>query len=40
VLINHGNELFHSGPFKDAYLQANGENYAFMQLNFGIGMPF
>ncbi len=40
VLINHGNELFHSGSFKNAYLQANGENYAFMQLNFGIGMPF
>ncbi len=40
VLINHGNELLHSGSFKNAYLQANGESYAFMQLNFGIGMPF
>jgi outer membrane protein insertion porin family len=40
VLINHMNELFHSGPFKTAYLQANGESYNFMQLNFGIGMPF
>ncbi|HTH83403.1 MAG TPA: BamA/TamA family outer membrane protein [Mucilaginibacter sp.] len=40
VLIKHANELFHSGTFKDSYFQANGENYNFMQLNFGIGMPF
>ena len=40
VLINHANELFHSGTFKNTYLQTNGESYNFMQLNFGIGMPF
>ncbi|MDB5031131.1 BamA/TamA family outer membrane protein [Mucilaginibacter sp.] len=40
VLINHADELFHSGTFKNNYLQANGESYNFMQLNFGIGMPF
>jgi outer membrane protein insertion porin family len=40
VLIKHPDELFHSGSFKNNYLQANGESYAFMQLNFGIGMPF
>lgn len=40
VLINHANELFHSGPFKNNYLTTNGERYNFLQLNFGIGMPF
>jgi outer membrane protein insertion porin family len=35
--------LFHTGPFKRAYEAANsgtGQTYNFMQLNFGIGMPF
>jgi len=41
VLLKHGNELFHTGPFKAAYRTANsGDTYNFMQLNFGIGMPF
>ena len=51
VLRQHANELFRSGSFKDAYLKANasgvdnkcnavGDSYNFMQLNFGIGMPF
>ncbi len=41
VLIDHFNELFYSGPFKNAYKAANsGDTYNFMQLNFGIGMPF
>jgi outer membrane protein insertion porin family len=41
VLINHFDELFHSGPFKQAYQHNNsGDTYNFMQLNFGIGMPF
>nr|MBB6141760.1 hypothetical protein [Mucilaginibacter sp. X5P1] len=40
VLINHFSELFHTGPFKTAYTQTNGINYNFMQLNFGIGLPF
>jgi outer membrane protein insertion porin family len=40
VLIEHFNELFHSGPFKQAYEATNNATYAFMQLNFGIGMPF
>ncbi|HVV55855.1 MAG TPA: BamA/TamA family outer membrane protein, partial [Mucilaginibacter sp.] len=40
VLVKHFNELFHEGPFKTAYYNSNGENYNFMQLNFGIGMPF
>jgi outer membrane protein assembly factor BamA len=41
VLINHFNELFHTGPFKAAYRANNsGDTYNFMQLNFGIGMPF
>jgi outer membrane protein assembly factor BamA len=51
VLFKHGNELFKSGSFKQAYTQANstglnadktvrGDTYSFMQLNFGIGMPF
>ena len=41
VLINHFNELFYTGPFKTAYRATNsGDSYNFMQLNFGIGMPF
>lgn len=41
VLINHFNELFYTGPFKRAYQVNNsGDTYNFMQLNFGIGMPF
>jgi outer membrane protein assembly factor BamA len=40
VLIDHFGELFHTGPFKTAYFNANGENYNFLQLNFGVGMPF
>ncbi|MCR8559767.1 BamA/TamA family outer membrane protein [Mucilaginibacter sp. BJC16-A38] len=41
VLINHFNELFKSGDFKARYKAANsGDTYNFMQLNFGIGMPF
>ncbi|MES2426607.1 MAG: BamA/TamA family outer membrane protein [Bacteroidota bacterium] len=40
VLTKHANELFHDGPFKTQYYQNNGESYSFMQLNFGIGMPF
>jgi len=40
VLIEHFNELFHSGPFKAAYQTTNNANYNFLQLNFGIGMPF
>jgi outer membrane protein insertion porin family len=41
VLFNHFDELFYKGPFKTAYETANsGDTYNFMQLNFGIGMPF
>ena len=40
VLLRHANELFHSGDFKNRYIQTNGETYNFMQLNFGIGLPF
>ena len=41
VLVDHFNELFHSGPFKTNYAATNsGDTYNFMQLNFGIGMPF
>ena len=40
VLIKHYNELLHAGSFKNAYQLSNGANYNFMQLNFGIGMPF
>jgi outer membrane protein insertion porin family len=40
VLINHFNELFHAGTFKTNYQQNYGDTYNFMQLNFGIGMPF
>lgn len=51
VFIKHFNELFKAGDFKRAYIQANstgvdkngkfvGDSYNFMQLNFGIGLPF
>ncbi|MDB4904993.1 MAG: bamA 2 [Mucilaginibacter sp.] len=41
VLVNHFNELFTPGSFKAAYKASNsGDTYNFMQLNFGIGMPF
>jgi outer membrane protein insertion porin family len=41
VLVNHFNELFKSGVFKAKYKATNsGDTYNFMQLNFGIGMPF
>lgn len=41
VLINHFNELFHTGPFKDAYKKTNyPDTFNFLQLNFGVGMPF
>ncbi|RCH54058.1 hypothetical protein DJ568_14325 [Mucilaginibacter hurinus] len=51
VLFKHADELFKTGPFKQAYLEANktgvddkgrtiGDRYNFMQLNFGVGLPF
>jgi len=41
VLVNHFNELFKSGAFKANYRATNsGDTYNFMQLNFGVGMPF
>jgi outer membrane protein insertion porin family len=51
VLVKHANELFRTGPFKQAFIDNNrigldkngkpvGDTYNFMQLNFGIGMPF
>ncbi len=40
VLLKHANEFFHAGAFKSKYFNENRENYNFMQLNFGIGMPF
>jgi outer membrane protein insertion porin family len=41
VLLKHSNELFHTGAFKTAYSNNNaGDTYNFMQLNFGIGLPF
>lgn len=40
VLLRHANELFRPGSFKNNYLVTNGESYNFMQLNFGIGLPF
>lgn len=41
VLINHYDELFRAGAFKNNYKANNsGDTYNFMQLNFGIGMPF
>jgi outer membrane protein insertion porin family len=40
VFVKHFGELFSEGPFKQNYKVTNGENYGFMQLNFGIGLPF
>ncbi|MBL4675353.1 MAG: BamA/TamA family outer membrane protein [Mucilaginibacter sp.] len=52
VFIKHFDEIFGNGPFKQKYLQDNrtgvdtntgkivGDGYSFMQLNFGIGLPF
>lgn len=41
VLLKHGDELFRAGEFKHNYQIANsGDPYSFMQLNFGIGLPF
>jgi outer membrane protein insertion porin family len=41
VLIDHFDELFYKGPFKTAYETNNsGDTYNFLQLNFGVGMPF
>ncbi|MGY8712157.1 hypothetical protein RAD16_41090, partial [Bradyrhizobium sp. 18BD] len=52
VLVKHFGELFSDGPFKKAYYQNNatakdsngkvtkGDSYNFMQLNFGVGLPF
>ncbi|GAB3935685.1 translocation and assembly module lipoprotein TamL [Mucilaginibacter myungsuensis] len=40
VLFRHGNELFRNGDFKKRYQVTNGDSYNFMQLNFGIGLPF
>jgi len=42
VLLHHFGELFKEGPFKRAYKakDSHDEDYRFMQLNFGIGLPF
>ncbi|MFD0764044.1 BamA/TamA family outer membrane protein [Mucilaginibacter lutimaris] len=40
VFVKHFNELIGGGQFTERYRQTNGENYGFMQLNFGIGLPF
>jgi hypothetical protein len=40
VLIKHFDELFKRGDFKRTYELTNDEPYRFMQLNFGIGLPF
>ncbi|QJD98255.1 BamA/TamA family outer membrane protein [Mucilaginibacter robiniae] len=40
VLIKHFDELFHTGSFKNTYEDSHNETYRFMQLNFGIGLPF
>ncbi len=40
VLINHFSELFTPSSFKRTYKQSNLESYNFMQVNFGIGLPF
>ncbi|MCJ8210065.1 BamA/TamA family outer membrane protein [Mucilaginibacter sp. RS28] len=40
VFVKHFNNLFHTGKFKADYSDKNGEGYHFMQLNFGIGLPF
>jgi outer membrane protein insertion porin family len=40
VFLKHFDELIHPGAFKNAYQAANNEAYNFMQLNFGVGLPF
>ncbi|WDF56913.1 translocation and assembly module lipoprotein TamL [Mucilaginibacter sp. KACC 22063] len=40
VMLNHFGELFSHGTFKDNYYRDNQERYHYMQLNFGIGLPF
>jgi outer membrane protein insertion porin family len=52
VLLKYPGELFKDGPFKKAFREDNatsrdkdgkvtaGDTYNFMQLNFGIGLPF
>lgn len=41
VLINHFDELFRTGPFKTNYKLTNyPDTFNFLQLNFGVGMPF
>ena len=40
VLIDHFSELFHTGAFKTAYQLDDGQPYNFLQLNFGVGLPF
>jgi outer membrane protein insertion porin family len=40
VLIEHFSELFHTGSFKRTYQKTNTESFNFLQLNFGIGLPF
>jgi outer membrane protein insertion porin family len=40
VLLKHAGELFKTGDFKRNYRVTNYEDYHFMQLNFGIGLPF
>ncbi len=41
VLINHFDELFSTGTLKNTYKLTNGpDTFNFLQLNFGVGMPF
>ena len=51
VFVKHFGELFKAGDFKRSFTEANstgldkngkfvGDSYNFMQLNFGIGLPF
>jgi outer membrane protein assembly factor BamA len=40
VLVKNFSELFKSGAFKANYRATSGDSYNFMQLNFGVGMPF
>ncbi|RVT97184.1 hypothetical protein EOD41_19445 [Mucilaginibacter limnophilus] len=40
VLLKHPDEIFKTGDFKRAYRATNSEGYSFMQLNFGVGLPF
>ncbi len=40
VLIKHIDEMFNPGAFKRSYEETHAEPYRFMQLNFGIGLPF